>query len=90
MKPGVWAGAVLMIVLITESAAPLTYAELKVASFDPLVEQLRHFLAVIARRETPLISVEDAAGTLAVVEAVREAARTGAGISPSKITEYIA
>ncbi len=43
MKPGVWAGAVLMIVLITESAAPLTYAELKAASFDPLVEQLRHF-----------------------------------------------
>ena len=38
----------------------------------------------------PLISVEDAAGTLAVVEAVSEAARTGAGISPSKITEYIA
>ena len=69
--------------------APLTYAELKAASFDPLVEQLRHFLAVIARREKPL-SVEDAAGTLAVVEAVSEAARTGAGISPSKITEYIA
>ncbi|HWN80392.1 MAG TPA: Gfo/Idh/MocA family oxidoreductase [Bradyrhizobium sp.] len=69
---------------------PLTYAELKAASFDPLVEQLRHFLAVIARREKPLISVEDAAGTLAVVEAVSEAARTGAGISPSKITEYIA
>jgi predicted dehydrogenase len=70
--------------------APLICAELKAASSDPLVEQLRHFLAVIARRETPLISVEDAAGTLAVVEAVREAARTGAGISPSKITEYIA
>jgi hypothetical protein len=48
------------------------------------------FLAVIARREKPLISVEDSAGTHAVVEAVREAARTGAGISPSKITEYIA
>jgi hypothetical protein len=29
------------------------------ASFDPLVEQLRHFVAVIARREAPLISVED-------------------------------
>jgi hypothetical protein len=46
-----------------------------VASFDPLVEQLRHFLAVIARSETPLISMEDVAGTLAVVEAGREAAR---------------
>jgi hypothetical protein len=31
--------------------------------------------------------VEDAAGTLAVVEAVREAARTGARTSPGKIKE---
>jgi predicted dehydrogenase len=67
--------------------APLTCAELTAPSFDPLVEQLRHFLAVIARRETPLISVEDAAGTLAVVEAGREAARTGARTSPGKIKE---
>lgn len=67
--------------------APLTCTETKAASIDPLVEQLRHFLAVIARREPPLISVEDAMGTLAVVEAVQEAARTGAGISPRKIPE---
>jgi predicted dehydrogenase len=60
---------------------------MKAASIDPLVEQLRHFLAVIARRETPLISVEDAMDTLAVVDAVREAARTGAGVSPRKIPE---
>jgi hypothetical protein len=31
---------------------------------------------------TPLVSVKDAVGTLAVVEAVREAARTGARVSP--------
>jgi predicted dehydrogenase len=67
--------------------APLTCTEMKAASIDPLVEQLRHFLAVIARRETPLISVEDAMDTLAVVDAVREAARTGAGVSPRKIPE---
>jgi predicted dehydrogenase len=67
--------------------APLTQTELATASFDPLVEQLRHFLAVIAGREKPLVSVEDAAGTLAVVEAVREAARTGARVSPGQITE---
>jgi hypothetical protein len=35
----------------------------------------------------PLISVEDAMGTLAVVEAVREAARTGASVSPRQIME---
>ena len=57
---------------------------------DPLAEQLRHFLAVIARRETPLISVEDAIGTLAVVEAVSEAARTGARVSPDEIMEQAA
>jgi predicted dehydrogenase len=63
---------------------------LTAASFDPLVEQLRHFLAVIAGGETPLISVEDAAGTLAVVEAVREAAQTGARVSPRQLMEQTA
>ncbi|MEH2482168.1 putative dehydrogenase [Nitrobacteraceae bacterium AZCC 2146] len=57
---------------------------------DPLTEQLRHFLAVIARRETPLIPVEDAMGTLAVVEAVQQAARTGMRVSPGQIVEQAA
>jgi hypothetical protein len=60
---------------------------MKAASVDRLVEQLRQFPAVIASRETPLISVEDATGTPAVVEAVREAARTGAAVSPRKTPE---
>jgi ribosomal protein S12 methylthiotransferase accessory factor YcaO len=55
-----------------------------------LIETSPGFLAVIGRRETPLISVEDAPGTLAVVEAVREAARTGACVSPRQITEQTA
>jgi predicted dehydrogenase len=67
--------------------APLVRADVSVTAIDPLVEQLRHFLAVIARRELPLISVEDAMATLAVVEAVREAARTGASVSPRHIME---
>src|SRR5258707_15235672 len=54
-----------------------------VVSFDALVEQLRHFLAVIAGREMPLISVGDAMSTLAVVQAGHQAARTGGRISPS-------
>jgi hypothetical protein len=36
------------------------------------------------------ISVEDAMGTLAVVEAVKEAARTGERISPNQIEEQAA
>jgi predicted dehydrogenase len=67
--------------------APLARTEVTVVSFDPLVEQLRHFLAVIAGDEMPLISVGDAMRTLAVVEAVREAARTGGRISPSRTVE---
>jgi predicted dehydrogenase len=70
--------------------APLSRATIAPAAFDPLAEQLRHFLAVIAGREQPLISVEDAMGTLAVVEAVSQAARTGQKISPGHIMEQAA
>jgi predicted dehydrogenase len=70
--------------------APLAHTGFVTAASDPLAEQLRHFLAVIARRETPLIPVQDAMGTLAVVEAVREAARTGARVSPGQIMERAA
>ncbi len=64
--------------------APLRRSAVAVSPFDPLVEQLRHFLAVIARREVPLVSVEDAMGTLAVLEAVNEAARTGQRTRPHR------
>ncbi|UWU92217.1 Gfo/Idh/MocA family protein [Bradyrhizobium sp. CB1015] len=70
--------------------APLSRATIAPPAFDPLVEQLRHFCAMIAGREQPLISVEDAMGTLAVVEAVSEAARTGQTISPGRIMEQAA
>ena len=70
--------------------APLARTEIAAAALDPLVEQLRHFLAVIARREAPLVSVQDAMGTLAVVEAVGEAARTGTRVLPDQIMEQAA
>jgi predicted dehydrogenase len=70
--------------------APLGRSEIAAASLDPVKEQLRHFLAVTARREAPLISVEDAMGTLAVVEAVMEAARTGERIAPNQLVEQAA
>ncbi|MCG2629025.1 Gfo/Idh/MocA family oxidoreductase [Bradyrhizobium sp. WYCCWR 13023] len=70
--------------------APLARESIAPAAVDPLAEQLRHFCAVIAGREQPLISAEDAMGTLAVVEAVSEAARTGQKISPGHIMEQAA
>lgn len=70
--------------------APLSRETIAPATLDPLAEQLRHFCAVIAGREQPLISVEDAMGTLAVVEAASEAARTGQKISPGHIMEQAA
>jgi predicted dehydrogenase len=70
--------------------APLSRNPVALAGYDPLVEQLRHFLAVIGGREQPLISAEDAMATLAVVEAVSAAARTGQKISPGQIMEQAA
>ncbi|RXG93484.1 Gfo/Idh/MocA family protein [Bradyrhizobium zhanjiangense] len=70
--------------------APLVREPVALSAYDPLAEQLRHFQAVIAGREQPLISVEDAMGTLAVVEAVSEAARTGRTVSPGRIMEQAA
>lgn len=70
--------------------APLAREAIALATCDPFVEQLRHFCAVIAGREQPLIPVADAMGTLAVVEAVGQAARTGQKISPRQIMEQAA
>lgn len=70
--------------------APLSRETIAPRAFDPLVEQLRHFCAVIADREQPLITIEDAMGTLAVVEAVSEAARTGLTVAPGRIMEQAA
>jgi len=70
--------------------APLARSPVMSASFDPLVEQLRHFLAVITKREAPLVSAYAAMRTLAVVEAVSEAARRGSQVSPGDIMEQAA
>jgi hypothetical protein len=50
---------------------------------------MRTFLAVIDGHERPLIPVEDAIGPRAVVEALREVARTGARVSTDQIKEQI-
>lgn len=51
--------------------------QLALPEVDPLARQLEHFLAVIRREVTPLVTVRDAARTLAVTLAVAEAAHTG-------------
>lgn len=56
---------------------PLRQETLAVDPVEPLAEQIRHFCAVIRGTEQPITNAADAARTLAVVEAVAEAARTG-------------
>jgi predicted dehydrogenase len=47
--------------------------------------QLQHFVRVARREAEPLVSVADAARTLALIEAIREAAETGCACAPSLI-----
>ncbi|GAU80459.1 Gfo/Idh/MocA family protein [Bosea sp. BIWAKO-01] len=64
---------------------PLQHESRGVEPIEPLAEQLRHFCAVIRGSEEPLTGAADAARTLAVVEAVAEAARTGATVTPAPL-----
>lgn len=65
---------------------PLQHESRGVEPLEPLAEQIRHFCAVIRGREEPLTGAADAARTLAVVEAVAEAARSGGAVSPAPLT----
>jgi predicted dehydrogenase len=56
---------------------PLQRETLALEPVEPLAEQIRHFCAVIRGTEEPITSAADAARTLAVVEAVAQAARSG-------------
>lgn len=57
---------------------PLTRSILDASRADPLVAQLAHFAAVIRGEQEPIITAADAAGTLAVIEAIRRSATTKA------------
>ncbi len=56
---------------------PFKSTSIAVQHTNPLVEQIRHFAAVIRGEETPRITGEDGARTLAVTLAVRDAAASG-------------
>ena len=61
---------------------PLQSTTVTVQHDNPLVEQIRHFAAVIRGEETPRITGEDGARTLAVTLAVRDAADSGKTVEP--------
>jgi predicted dehydrogenase len=63
--------------------APLSCERIEVAAVDPLVRQLRHFCRVIRGEEKPRITGADATSTLACVQAIQEAARTGRAVKLS-------
>jgi predicted dehydrogenase len=52
---------------------------------DALRLQLQHFVQVARREVEPLVSAADAARTLALVEAIREAAASGRACSPAAV-----
>lgn len=55
-------------------------AAIEVAPEDPLVRQIRHFIAVIRGEAAPLVSGREGLRTLEVVEAARRSALTGAAV----------
>jgi predicted dehydrogenase len=64
---------------------PLLRESLAIARLEPLAEQIRHFCAVIRGTEAPITDAVDAARTLAVIEAVGEAARLGAPVTIGQV-----
>jgi predicted dehydrogenase len=48
---------------------------------DPFVHQLRHFCDVIEGKSAPIVTVDDAIGSLSVIQAVKRAAASGLAVS---------
>jgi predicted dehydrogenase len=57
---------------------PLTRSRIPLERADPLERQMAHFADVVERRVPPLVSARDGLANLRVVDAIVEAARTGA------------
>lgn len=64
---------------------PLLQAQEEVVAEEALLRQLRHFVEVARGQTRPLISVVDAGRTLALVEAIRQAAESGRACIPETI-----
>jgi predicted dehydrogenase len=65
--------------------SPIDSTVLSVAMADPLVNQIRHFAAVICGEIKPLVSGYEGLCTLAVIDSMREAAKTGRAICPADL-----
>ncbi len=61
---------------------PLLPQDLAVEDTDPLIRQIDHFATVIRGTELPLVSAADAARSVAVVDAILRAAKTGHSETP--------
>jgi predicted dehydrogenase len=61
---------------------PLHPENLPVEDSDPLVRQIDHFAAVILGNDVPLVGADDAARSVAVVDAIFRAARSGRSEMP--------
>lgn len=59
---------------------PLKRERIPFVPEDPLQAQVRHFCAVIRGEEAPLVSGREGLATLAVIEAVKQAARSGGSV----------
>ncbi|PXX73508.1 Predicted dehydrogenase [Pseudomonas sp. LAMO17WK12:I10] len=64
---------------------PLLAVEEPFTAAEALRLQLQHFVKVAQGEVEPLVSVADAARTLALIEAIREAAATGRACAPAPI-----
>jgi len=62
--------------------SPMSSSKLPVEPADPLVNQIKHFAQVILGKEPPLVSGQEGLRTLAVIEAMRIAAKTGQPVNP--------
>jgi predicted dehydrogenase len=60
--------------------APLAREHIAIERADPQVRQLQHFCRVIRGEEAPRSSGADATRTLAVVQAIHEAAGSGRAV----------
>jgi predicted dehydrogenase len=65
--------------------SPIESVALQVVTSDPLVNQINHFAAVIRGEAKPLVSGHEGLCTLAVIDAMREAAKTGRAICPADL-----
>jgi len=64
---------------------PLLQSEETIPPGEALTLQLQHFIRVVQGTEAPLIDAADGGRTLALVEAIRQAAETGRACAPALI-----